>query len=141
MEKRSNSWGTVMVIVGLLVTFNLFSSGRSGCSRVEKVSIDLDEALFREHVLEASGVVLVDFWADWCGPCHRFAPTFETVAAEYEGRATFCKVDIDRHRRLAAVWKIQSIPCVWLFKDGAAVEARTGVLSRGRLEAWLEEHL
>lgn len=73
---------------------------------------------FRERVLESDVPVVVDFHADWCGPCHQIAPLLERLSEEWDGRVRFVKVDIDRNRDVARAYRISSIPAVLLFEDG-----------------------
>lgn len=81
-------------------------------------------------IVTASGAVLVDFWASWCGPCRMVAPIIESLAEEYDGRVSFCKVNVDDEGQLAARFGIESIPTVMIFKDGEVVERAVGVRSR-----------
>jgi thioredoxin 1 len=81
--------------------------------------------------------VLVDFWAEWCGPCKMLAPTLEQLATEHEGRATIAKVDIDAHPELAARFNIQAIPTLIIFKNGQPTSTITGLRSKDYLTAAL----
>ncbi len=82
---------------------------------------------FRQAVLESDKPVLVDFWADWCQPCHMLAPTIEQLAETYGDRITVAKVDIDAAKDLATQYAVNSIPTVLLFKDGAVAGRLVGV--------------
>ncbi len=93
----------------------------------------LTDANFQKEVLENSQPVLVDFWADWCGPCHMVAPAIEELAADFEGRAKVGKLDVDNNSRIAAQFGIRSIPTLLLFKDGQAVDQVTGVAPKTEL--------
>jgi thioredoxin 1 len=88
--------------------------------------LDLNEAKFDE-LLKNEKFVLVDFWAAWCGPCKMLAPVMDTVAADYAGKVTVAKVNIDDEQKLAARYGIQSIPTVILFKDGQPIGKEVGV--------------
>ena len=88
-----------------------------------------------------SGVVLVDFWATWCGPCKMLAPTIEELAEDYEGRATVCKVDVDENPSLAMRFKVMSIPTVFIFKDGEPVKKIIGLSDKEEYEEVLDSLL
>ncbi len=86
----------------------------------------------------ASGVALVDFWAEWCGPCRMMGPAIDQVAAEYEGKALVAKVDVDECQNLAVKLGVNSIPTLIVFKDGAEVKRFIGVTSKGDLAKALD---
>lgn len=79
---------------------------------------DVSDRTFRRDVLESDVPVVVDFHADWCGPCHQIAPLLERLSEEWEGRVRFVRVDIDRNRDVARAYRISSIPAVLLFEEG-----------------------
>ena len=89
--------------------------------------ITLTENTFQNEVLKSTEPVLVDFWAEWCGPCHRIAPAIEQVAAEFDGRAKVGKVNVDQNATVAAQYGIRSIPTLLFFKDGQVVDQVIGV--------------
>jgi len=82
---------------------------------------------FSEQVLQSEQPVLVDFWAEWCAPCRALGPVIETLAADYDGKATIVKVDVDSNQQIAAQFGIRSIPTVILFNKGQVVETFVGV--------------
>jgi thioredoxin 1 len=95
--------------------------------------ITLTENTFQKEVLKSTEPVLVDFWADWCGPCHRIAPTIEELAGEFEGRAKVGKLNVDQDGSVAAQYGVRSIPTLLFFKDGRVVDQVIGVVPKKML--------
>lgn len=94
---------------------------------------------FQTRVLEADGPVLVDFHADWCGPCQSLKPVLEALAKEFEDRAQVLKVDVDQHPALAQQYNVRGIPTLVLFKDGQVTDTVVGLRSKAELAALLED--
>ena len=92
--------------------------------------ITLADDSFKSEVLEAKQPVLVDFWAEWCGPCHAIAPVIEDLATEFEGRVKVGKLDVDNNPVTASEHHIHSIPTLLFFKDGRVVDRVVGVVSK-----------
>ena len=90
---------------------------------------------FNKEVLESDKVVLIDFWATWCGPCKMLAPTVSEIADEYEGKVKVCKLDVDQAMDIAMSYGVASIPTLILFKDGEIVKKSVGVVSKTEIEA------
>ncbi len=96
---------------------------------------------FESEVINSGTPVLVDFWAEWCGPCKAVAPTLEELAEDYDGRLKIVKVDIDENREAATRFGIRSIPSLLLFKDGAEVDRILGALPKQQLAEKIDNHL
>jgi len=88
-----------------------------------------------------SGTVVVDFYADWCGPCKMMAPIFIEAAEDYDGKIKFCKINIDEHRSIAMENKVMSIPTLIFYKDGVQKERKSGVIDKATLYAALDNIL
>jgi thioredoxin 1 len=99
------------------------------------------DATFEQDVVAASTPVLVDYWAEWCGPCKMIGPILEEVDKDYSGKLLIAKVDVDSNPGTAAKYGIRGIPTLMLFKNGAAVATKVGALSKSQLTAFLDSHL
>jgi thioredoxin 1 len=104
------------------------------------MTIQLTEQTFDEAVLASQGVVMVDFWAEWCGPCRMIAPVLEELAEASEGRVTLMKVNVDESSALAARYEIRSIPTILILKDGTVVDRVVGAVPKAVLERVLARH-
>jgi len=101
----------------------------------------LSESTFDESVGSSSEPVIVDFWAEWCGPCKMIAPILDEVATEQAGKVTVAKVNVDEHPGLARRYEVMSIPTLIVFKDGAPAKRLVGARGKGQLLSDLAEYL
>lgn len=103
------------------------------------MAFEFTDANFSEESKE--GLVLVDFWAPWCGPCRMVGPVIEELAGEYEGKIKVGKLNVDDHQQTAMQYRVMSIPTVILFKDGQPVETMVGAMPKGAYQKRLEKHV
>lgn len=103
--------------------------------------INATDASFDTDVVNSDGLVLVDFWAAWCGPCKAIAPVLEELAEDYQGRVKIVKVDVDANPQSAARFGIRSIPTLFVFKNGERVETVVGGRPKSEFVALLDKHL
>lgn len=101
----------------------------------------LTDANYQENVLDKGGVALVDFWAEWCGPCRMIGPIIEELATEYEGKALIAKVDVDENSELSQEYQVRSIPTILILKDGKVVDKHVGVTTKQALIDKIEKQL
>ncbi len=99
------------------------------------------DASFDQEVLRSDVPVLVDFWAEWCGPCRMMAPTIDAVANDYAGRLKVGKVDVDSNGDTAMRYNIRGIPTLLLFKGGRVVDQRVGAIGRSEVQKMLDSHV
>jgi thioredoxin 1 len=105
------------------------------------MAVELTDANFEEIVLNSDKPVLVDFWAEWCGPCRMVGPIVEELAGEFEGRAVIGKLNVDINRDISMKFGIRNIPTLLVFKGGEVVDKQVGVAPKNVLAQKLEAHM
>jgi thioredoxin 1 len=98
----------------------------------------VSDASFEADVLKSPTPVLLDFWAEWCGPCKMIAPSLEALATEYAGKVTIAKINVDDNQAVPAQFGIRGIPTLILFKDGKQVATKVGAVSKAQLQAFID---
>jgi len=103
--------------------------------------VSLTDDSFEEEVIKSSTPVLVDYWAEWCGPCKSIAPILEEIAEEYAGKVIVAKLNIDDNTDTAPKYGIRGIPTLMLFKDGEVEATKVGALNKSQLTAFLDQNI
>ena len=101
----------------------------------------ITDASFEADVLQPGSTVLVDFWAEWCGPCKMIAPILDEVATAYQGKLSIAKMNVDENRAMPAKFGIRGIPTLMLFKNGELAATKVGALSKAQLTAFIDQKL
>jgi thioredoxin 1 len=116
--------------------------GREGANSMTAIQPQaVTDATFGQEVEQQRGLVVVDFWATWCGPCHMVAPIMEQLATEYNGRMKVVKVDVDANQQITMRFNVRSIPSILFFKDGRHVDTLVGAYPKGAFDEKIKQHL
>lgn len=99
----------------------------------------VSDTTFKQEVVEATGPVVVDFWAEWCGPCKAIGPALEEISKELDGKVKITKVDVDNNPKTAASFGIRAIPTLLIFNGGKVIATQTGALPKNRLSDWIKK--
>lgn len=105
------------------------------------MAFEFTDANFKENVLDKEGLAVIDFWAEWCGPCRMIAPAIEELSKEYHGKVLVGKLNVDHNPEVAMRYGIRSIPTILVVKNGEIVEKQVGVTSKQALASKIEAHL
>jgi thioredoxin 1 len=104
------------------------------------MAIEFTDANFKEQVLDKEGLTIVDFWAEWCGPCLMIAPTINQLAEEYEGKVQIGKLNVDHNNEVSIKYGIRSIPTILFIKNGEIVDKHVGTTTKQKLVEMIETH-
>ncbi len=102
-------------------------------------TIAITDATFDEEVRKSDIPVIVDFWAEWCGPCKQIGPALEELSVEYEGKIKITKLNVDENPNMPAQMGVRGIPTLFMFKDGEVVSNKVGAAPKATLQAWIDE--
>lgn len=102
---------------------------------------DFTDDNFKNEVLDSELPVLVDFWAEWCGPCKSIAPIIEEISEDYKGRMLVCKINIDDNPSTPSKFSVRGIPTLLIFKNGAVVSQKVGAAAKEQLTSWIDSNL
>ncbi len=101
----------------------------------------INDSNFKSEVLDSNGLVIVDFFATWCGPCRQMLPIMEELSSEFNGQVKILKMDVDEAPKTPEIFNIQSIPTLIMFKDGELVDKQLGAQSKSDMIKWIDAHL
>ena len=104
-------------------------------------TVAVTDDTFETEVRNSTIPVVVDFWAEWCGPCKQIGPALEELSTEYEGKVKIAKVDVDTNPNAAASMVVRGIPALFIFKDGEVVSNRAGAAPKAALQSWIDDSI
>jgi thioredoxin 1 len=101
----------------------------------------LDENSFNSKIVEGKEIAIVDFYADWCGPCRALGPILDSISKDFEGKLGFYKVDVDKGQNLAVKYEVMTIPAVMFFKNGEKIDSFTGAIPKDKIIGFIEKNI
>ena len=104
-------------------------------------TVNVSDDGFQKDVIEGEGLILVDYWAEWCGPCKSIGPALEQISTEMAGKLTVAKMNIDENPSTPSKYGVRGIPTLMLFKDGQVVSQKVGAAPKSALDDWLNQHV
>jgi thioredoxin 1 len=122
-------------------SFVILNDGEINMSNEESKVIHVTDSEFEAVVLKAEGSVLVDYWAEWCGPCKMIGPILEEIANDYEGKLTVVKLNIDENPKTPQQYGVRGIPTLMIFKNGTVDATKVGALPKGQLIQFIDSNL
>jgi len=132
--------GKILVSVTMTDTLDGLQTPK-GISMASALIKHVTDATFEADVLKSAQPILVDYWAEWCGPCKMIAPILDEVSTAYEGKLNIAKMNVDENREIPAKFGIRGIPTLMLFKDGQLAATKVGALSKAQLIAFIDQQL
>jgi thioredoxin 1 len=135
---RRPMWGLVSVTMAATLALMQTPKGNTMASDLIK---HVTDASFEADVLKSAQPILVDYWAEWCGPCKMIAPILDEVSTAYQGKLNIAKMNVDENREIPAKFGIRGIPTLMLFKDGQLAATKVGALSKAQLIAFIDQQL